>query len=129
MSATTILKPVAESILRSTKSLCIFQFKKTDYIIERMVQLSRIPAVTVEGMELKLLALLATSYSNYEKELRTYIKAWIEQDLAYIKAEQNNLFLLLREYNPYDEWMILLDSIERDAVSFLDANSINDMKL
>jgi len=80
-------------------------------------------------MELKLLALLATSYTDYEQELRTYIKAWVEKDLAYIKAEQNNLFLLLREYIPYNEWMILLDSIERDAVSFLGANSINKVTL
>jgi len=119
MSVISILKPVADSILSVVDALEFGDFKQADYVAGRMEQLSKMPAVTIEGIELKLKVLLTTGFHGHDKELVAYMNAWRDQDLAYVKKERVKLFSLLRaEVDGFNEWGLLLNSIEQDIVKF-----------
>lgn len=126
MSVVLILKPVAQSITYNLESLEIADCKTTDYIIERMTQLSRMPAVTNEGIYLKLECLMQTGvidmhYSDIDI-LRRYQKAWANDDLEFIRQHTDSVIRNLnavKSDNDCGEWVLLLGSIEKDVNKYL----------
>lgn len=132
MSVVLILNPVAQSITDNIESLDIADFKATEYILERMAHLSRMPATTNEGIYLKLECLTQTGvidmHFNDIDILRHYEKAWANNDLEFIKLHTENMIrnLNLVKNDNGGEWFLLLSSIKEDINKYLATKAKRD---